>query len=214
MILVALLVVSATAAAYYYVEYQQATQSKNAYVSELTTETSKYSSLASGYNSSLSLDNATLSLLVGAISVINTSLPAYQQASTALSQLWSRYLGLKPASSSLYEANVLLEFGNGTRVWFNNSQLQPGWDMYTETVVLTHGNLQAQWYPEFGEHLIQGIDGVNSSPTTSWFLWTYNATASWQPAAVGADLLPVYNGSVLAWTLCPETPTYGPACTP
>jgi len=205
--LVALLVVSATAAAYFYIEYQQATQSKNTYVSELTTETSRYNSLASGYNSSLSLDNATLALLVGTTAVINTSLPMYQQASTSLSQLWSKYLSLKPARSSLYESSILLEFGNGTKVWFNNTLVQPGWNMYTELVVLTHGNLQAQWYPQFGEHLA-------GSPTTSWFVWTFNSTAAWQPAPVGADLLPVYNGSVFAVTLCAETPTYGPACTP
>jgi len=212
--LVALLIISATAGAYYYYEYQQAAQSKNQYVSELRTEANQYDGLASDYNSSLSLYNETFALLVGAIAVVNTSLPIYQQASSQLSQLWGRYLSLKPASSSLYAADVLIDFGNGTRLWYNGTQVQPGWNTYVETVVLTRGDLQAQWYPDYQEHLISGIDGVSDSQTMGWFLWTYNETASWQTSPVGADLLPVYNGSVLAWTYCGETASYAPECTP
>jgi len=212
--LVALLIVSATAGAYFFYEYQQANQAKSGYASELTSETSQYDSLASNYNSSLALYNETFSLLVGTIAVVNTSLPIYQQASTQLSQLWSRYLSLKPASSSLYTADILVDFGNGTRHWYNDTLVQPGWNMYTETVVLSRGDLQAQWYPDFQEHLLSGIFGVSSSLTSSWFLWTYNDTASWQTAPLGADLTPVYNGSVFAWTYCGETSTYGPECHP
>jgi hypothetical protein len=152
--LAALLIISATAGAYYYYEYQQAAQSKSQYVSELKTEASQYDGLASNYNSSLALYNETFALLVGAIAVVNTSLPIYQQASSELSQLWGKYLSLKPASSSLYSADVLMDFGNGTRLWYNDTQVQPGWNMYVETVVLTHGDLQAQWYPDYQEHLI------------------------------------------------------------
>jgi len=212
--LVALLIISATAGAYYYYEYQQAAQSRDRYVSELTTEASQYKGLASSYNSSLSLYNETFALLVGTIAVVNTSLPIYQQASSQLSQLWSRYLSLRPASSSLYAADVLIDFGNGTSVWHNGTQVQPGWNMYVETVVLSRGDLQAQWYPEYQEHLVTGIDGVSDSQTMGWFLWTYNETASWTTSQLGADLLPVYNGSVLAWTYCGESSSFAPECTP
>ena len=211
--LAALLVVSATAGAYFYTEYQQASQSNRSYTNELTTATVEYASVASNYNSSLSLDNQTLSLLAGTIGIVNTSLPAYQQASAALSQLWSRYLALKPPSSSLFAADILIDFGNGTKDWYNHTQVQPGWNMYTETVVLTNGNLQAQWYPEYQEHLVSGIDGVSGTQTQSWFLWEYNAT-SWQLAPVGVDDLPVYNGSVIAWTFCAVSATDNPECSP
>jgi hypothetical protein len=212
--LLGLLILSTTAGVYYYYEYGQATQSKNQYVTELTTATIQYNKLAADYNSSLSLYNETFSLLVGTLAAVNTSLPIYQEASGELSQLWSQYLTLKPASSSLYAADILVDFGNGTHRWYNNTAVQPGWSMYTETVVLSHGDMQAQWYPQYQEHFITGIDGVANSNNMYWFLWTYNRTASWQVAQVGADDLPVYNGSVFAWTYCGETPTYAPTCTP
>jgi hypothetical protein len=210
----ALLIVSAAAAAYYYDQFGQATQAKNEYLGELTAASNKYDELASNYNSSLSLYNETFSLLASAIGVMNTTLPIYQQASTELSQLWGQYLSLKPASDLLFRADILVDFGNGTRTWYNNTQVQPGWNMYTETVVLSRGALQATWYPQYQEHLVTGIDGVSNSQTNVWFLWTYNETASWQSAQVGADQLPVYNGSVFAWTYCGESASYAPECTP
>jgi hypothetical protein len=211
--LVALLVLSATAGAYYYYELQQADQSNSLYAGEIATLTDQYHGLAADYNSSLSLDNRTLSLLAGTIAVVNTSLPIYKQASSELSQIWGQYLELKPASSSLFTADVLFDFGNGTRTWFNDTQVQPGWNAYTETVVLTHGDVQAQWYPEYQEHLVSGIYGLQNTQSKSWFLWTFNAT-SWQLASLGADDVQVANGSVLAWTFCGVTAAYAPECTP
>jgi hypothetical protein len=214
LVLVTLLIISVVSEIYYYYEYGQATQSRDQYVSELVTATRQYDELASSYNSSLSLDNKTLGLLVGTIAAVNTSLPIYKQASGELSQLWSQYLSLKPAKSSLYIADILLDFGNGTRHWFNGTQVQPGWNMYIATVVFSNGNLRAQWYPQYQEHFVSGIDGVSDSNSVYWFLWTYNSTASWQVAQVGADDLPVYNGSVFAWTYCGESASYAPTCTP
>ncbi len=210
----ALLIISVSVGVYYYYELGLESQSKNQYISELTTVTSRYNQLASNYNSSLLLYNKTFSLLVRAIAVVNTSQPIYKQATSELSQLWSSYLKLKPASSSLYTANILFDFGNGTRHWYNSTEIQPGWNMYIATVVLTNGNLQAQWYPQYQEHFVSGIGGVSNSKTMFWFLWTYNKTASWQTAQVGADNLPVYNGSVFAWTFCGETSSYAPTCKP
>lgn len=214
LVLVALLIVSTAGGVYYYYEYGQATQSKDRYVGELVSATGQYNRLASDYNSSLALDNETLSLLVGTVAAINTSLPIYKQASAELSSLWSRYVSLNPPKGSLYSADILVDFGNGTSRWYNDTQVQPGWNMYVATVVLSGGNLQAQWYPEYQEHFISGIDGISNSGSTDWFLWTFNGTSGWQVAQVGPDALPVYNASVFAWTYCGETPSYAPTCTP
>ncbi len=213
-VLVALLIISASFGVYYSYLYGQESQSKNTYIGELAKATGQYDQLASNYNSVLSLYNRTFSLFVGAISVLNTSQPIYQQATKELSQLWSSYLKLKPASSSVYAARVLFDFGNGTRRWYNSTQIQPGWNLYIATVLLTNGNLQATWYPQYQEHFVYGIDGVANSKTMFWFLWTYNKTASWQVAQVGADDLPVYNGSTFAWTYCGSTLSYAPTCRP
>jgi len=109
---------------------------------------------------------------------------------------------------------VLFDFGNGTRVWYNDTAIQPGWNFYVETVILTKGGLAAQWYPQYGEHLVTGIQGVTNTQTKYWFLWTYSAAASWQSAQVGADQLTAYNGSIYAWTFCGATLAFEPTCRP
>ncbi len=213
-VLIALLIISSSLGAFYLYQLGEETQSKNQYIDELKAANDNYNQLASNYNSALTLYNETFSLLVRAIAVVNTSQPVYQQASAELSRLWNGYLKLKPASGSLYTANILLDLGNGTRRWYNNTQVQPGWNLYIVTVVLTDGNLQAQWYPQYQEHFISGIEGVSNSKTEFWWLWTYNETAGWKTAQVGADLLPVYDGSRFAWTYCVSTPDFMPTCKP
>jgi len=213
-VLVSLLILSTSLGFYYYYQSGQESQSKNKYIGELAMATGQYDRLASDYNSLLSLYNSTFTLLVRAISVVNTSQPVYQQASRELSRLWSSYLGLKPVSSSVYTPNILIDFGNGTRHWYNSTRVQPGWNLYIATVLITNGNLQSTWYPQYQEHFVSGISGVTNSKTMFWFLWTYNKTASWQVAQVGADELPVYNGSTFAWTYCGSTPSYAPTCRP
>jgi hypothetical protein len=204
-VLLAGLIITSTFGVYYYNQFGQESQIQNHYASDLSDATTQFNQLASNYDSALSLYNQTLALLAGTVGAVNTSLPIYGQASAQLSGLWTSYLKLKPQSAHVYSADILFNFGNGTRLWHNGSQVQPGWNLYTETVVLTGGNMQATWYPTFGEHLVNSIDGVSGTSTNYWLIWSYNSTASWQKASLGADLLPVYNGSVYAWTFCGKT---------
>jgi hypothetical protein len=204
-ILLAGLIISSTFGIYYYSQFNRQSQVVDRYVSDLTDADAQFNHLASQYDSALTFYNQTLALLAGTVGAVNTSLPIYAQASSQLSGLWSGYLNLKPQSAHVYTADVLFNFGNGTRRWYNDSQVQPGWNLYTATVVLTEGNMEATWYPAFGEHLVNSIDGVAATETNYWLVWSYNSTAQWQQASVGADLLPVYNGSVFAWALCGQT---------
>lgn len=99
-----------------------------------------------------------------------------------------------------YSSHILIDFGNGTKTWYNDTKFQPGWDVYVATQVITDGHINATYYPPpYSEHLITAIYNVAEVGTDYWGLWTYNATSSWQMAQVGADDLKVYNGSVYAW---------------
>ena len=214
-VLVALLIVSGTSAAYYYGQYQQTSSQNQRYVGELNTALARYRSLSGSFNSSLQDYNETLTLLANAVANLNTSIPAYHEASVALSSLWRSYQSLATLSSRkafVYEVDMLIDFGNGTRLWYNNTSVQPGWNGYVATLVLLDGNVQAVWYPQYGEHFVTGLDGIPDTDTNYWFLLTYNRTASWQAAQVGADELQMLNGTVFAWTYCSENANYLPAC--
>lgn len=215
-VLVALLLVSATVAVIYYGQYQQASSQNQQYVGELNTALSSYRSLSGSFNSSLSGYNQTLALLANAVANLNTSTPAYHDASSALASLWSSYQELASVDGKralVYEVHLLLDFGNGTRRWFNDSTAQPGWNGYVVTLVLLKGDVQAVWYPQYGEHLVTGVDGVAQTSSQSWFLWEFSG-GSWVASQTGADQMRVNNGTAIAWTLCSYDANYNPTCTP
>lgn len=127
----------------------------------------------------------------------------------------STYLSELQKVQQTQDTNILFSFGNGTSHWYNQTQVQTGSNVYNATLVVAHGNVNATWYAGYGEHFINGIDGIQNSATESWFLWTYASESGWSVSAVGPDLLIASQGSVFAWTYCNyNSTTYAPDCTP
>lgn len=214
-LLAALLVVS-SAAAFYYYQDQQASSQDQRHVAELNAALSSYRSLSGSFNASLRDYNRTLALLAAAVGDLNTSTPSYLAAGTALSSLWSSYQQLASSSGRRalsYGVHALLDFENGTRRWYNDSSVQPGWDGYVVTLVLLDGKVQAAWYPQYGEHFVTGLEGVPQTASKSWFVWTF-AGGTWTVSQTGPDQILVDNGTVLAWTLCGYDASYNPTCVP
>jgi len=213
---VALLLVTSTFAGIYYYDYQQSTSQNRDYAAQLGVALASYGSLSSSYNSSLKDYNATLSLLATAVANLNTSTDAYRNASVALTTLWEDYQTLSSASGRralAYSVQMMVDFGNGTRRWYNGTAVQPGWDGYVVSLVLLNGNMQGVWYPQYGEHLVTGVDGVQQTQSTSWFVWEY-AGGQWSASPTGSDQIQVNNGTIIAWTLCGYDSNYMPTCTP
>ena len=209
----ALILISATFAGYYYVQDSSANHNNAQLTSELNNMNANYSSLALSFNALLAKYNQSIYLLSNSIAVMNTSLPAYRQASAQLSDLWAVYQSMSPAKS-LLRNSVYFDFGNGTRSWYNGTAINAGWNLYVETVILMKGEVAGAWYPAYGEHFITGIGGISNSASRYWFLWTYSKTASWQVAQVGADGILAASGSVYAWTYCGADSGFNPTCTP
>ena len=215
-VLVALLILVSTFAIYYYGQDQQALAQNQNHVEELSTALASYSALSGEYNSSLVDYNATLSLLSTAVGNLNTSTPAYRNASLALSSLWAAYQRLASYSGRrvlVYGVHVFVDFGNATRRWYNDTRIQPGWNGYVATLVLLGGDVQAVWYPQYGEHLVTGLGGVSQASATSWFFWEFGG-GGWSLAPTGADGLQMDNGTTVAWTLCGYDSNFNPTCTP
>jgi hypothetical protein len=192
----ALVIISATFGGYYYLQASTASSNNSQLIAELNSANSNYTKLASNFNSLISSYNESIFLLSRAIAVINTSLPIYKQSSLELTALWQTYQSLSPHR------------------WFNNTAIDAGWNLYIETVVLNNGHVDAQWYPQYGEHLVNGIGGITNTATKYWFLWSYNKTAGWQPSQVGADGILVTSGSVYGWTFCKADSNFNPVCRP
>jgi hypothetical protein len=132
--------------------------------------------------------------------VISSSLAVayYSQYNQAESQN-SSYAQQLQRLGVRYESDILFDFGNGTRVWHNSTQFQPGTNMYVATeMLLTDAQINATYYPKYSEHEITAMYNVADAGNNYWGLWEYNDSA-WQTTPVGADLVQVTNGSVFAW---------------
>jgi hypothetical protein len=208
--------VSSTAALYYYGQNEQTESQNQRYIGELSSALATYRSLSADYNASLGDYGTTLSLLAGAVANLNTSTPAYRNASLELSSLWNSYERLAAVNGRRalsYEVRMLLDFGNGTRRWYNDSSAEPGWNGYVTTLVLLKGDVQAVWYPQFGEHFITQLAGVSQTASEYWGVWQYSG-GQWTYLQSGVDLLDIHNGTTFGWALCGLDASYKPTCTP
>src|SRR6266851_705072 len=67
-----------------------------------------------------------------------------------------------PTSSgpSTTSVNVLLNYGNGTLVWYNQTLVSSTWNFFNVTELITKGNLGAAFFASFGSHFVYSINGV------------------------------------------------------
>jgi hypothetical protein len=154
-----------------------------------------------------------IAILIGIIVIVSGLAASYYfQYNQAESQN-KTYVSQLHKLNVKYVSKVTIDYGNGTVQWFNDTNVQPGWNLYTLTLLVTNGNVNATCC-EFGSHFVQGIGGVQNTNTKDWFLWTFNSTALWQTAPVGPDEITVENNTVFAWTYCGFDSNYNPSCTP
>jgi hypothetical protein len=157
-----------------------------------------------------------IAVLVALVLIVSSVAGLYYLKYSQVQEDNSIYLKQLDQLNAKYDANILIDFGNGTNQWYNDTSLQPGANLYTATVTVTNGNVNATCC-EFGSHFVNGIGGVQDTSSKYWWLWTYdqsNSTSPWQVALVGVDEIVISNGAIYAWTFCGSTPEGNPTCSP
>lgn len=108
------------------------------------------------------------------------------------------------SNSNFVQVNMIINYGNGTSVWFNQTNILKGLNVFNLTLILAHNNVKftcyCDWTPP--ENLVTGINGVLATPTSPyyWSLWSFCASDSaWQYSEVGADLIPVSDHGIYGW---------------
>ncbi len=101
--------------------------------------------------------------------------------------------------------STLINYGNGTSAWYNETNVPLGSNFYNLTVSIANGNVEALYYPSLNAHYIIAINGVRNDNdgihcTFCWTLWIYcQKDAAWSVSLWGADLIKLVNGDTLAW---------------
>ena len=139
----------------------------------------------------------------------------------ALAPAVARVNGVPTVSESITTINILLNYGNSTLVWYNNTSVPNTWNYYNLTALVFGSNLGSVYFPSFGSHFVYSINGVgclssNIFCEVSWGFWTLGGVC-WDLPFSGVDLLPVTRSRTVAWFLNPidtfgQVPPIGTAC--
>lgn len=151
-----------------------------------------------------------LAIFLVAISLVSIQLGAYYDlerfflpnntASQNTGSHGSNGSGNQSANANVFTVNTLLNFGNGTSKWFNDTHVPLGWNFYDLTVYVANGNVESTWSSDYHSHFIIGIDGIGSSGANYWALWQFcNNDRAWLYSYVGADEIALSNNQTLAW---------------
>ena len=106
--------------------------------------------------------------------------------------------GAAPAQNPL-TVSTLINYGNGTSRWDNRTNVPSGWNFYhlTTTIAETEAPSSAS---VSGQHYVIALDGVKSFGPYYWTLWIFcQKDTAWAASPVGADLIKLKNGDILAW---------------
>jgi len=97
------------------------------------------------------------------------------------------------------KVNICIDYGNGTKVWRNNTLVSLGFTLLNTTELIADVDADYTYGPAF----INAIDGVENSleEKKSWFWWHWDTTSSgWMLGEVGADQHMLHRGDIIAWT--------------
>jgi hypothetical protein len=125
------------------------------------------------------------------------------------------------SAASPISVNVLLNYGNGTLVWYNQTSVPTSWNFFNVTQLITKGNLGAVFFASFGSHFVYSINGVGCPASNifcdqAWGFWTLDGIC-WDLPFVGVDMIPVSQSTTVAWYLTSAanfggTPPTGSSC--
>jgi hypothetical protein len=128
--------------------------------------------------------------------------------------------GTQPTTSTV-SVNLLVNYGNGTLTWYNNTSVPSNSNFYNVTTLVTNGNIGAAFFASFGSHFVYSINGAGCPASNifcdqAWGFWLLNGVC-WGEAQVGIDQILVSQEAIVAWFLTPvsvfgEFPPTGVNC--
>lgn len=153
-----------------------------------------------------------LAITALAIAIAQVSAYYYFEKSTngpSDSSVLCGYLSINSSGETTILVNTLVNYGNNTARWYNQTRVPSSWNAYALTMYLTRCNVEATYYGlPLNEHLITSINGVSMYGSFSWNLWTFCQTRNaWTYSAVGSDLVHLADGEIVAWFFETSSPT-------
>ena len=137
----------------------------------------------------------SLALLCGLILASYGSMHYYNEYSK-YQQLYEDTLGELKQFKTHMLASILIDYGNGTKEWHNDTVVPLEATLFNLTTEVANVNYTV--YP-FGV-FVTAINDEGGDPGYFWLWYKWNSTsAQWDTYMVGADAFILHHGDVVSW---------------
>lgn len=103
---------------------------------------------------------------------------------------------LKTMQSLVLKVNVLMNYGNGTKEWHNNTLVAAGSTVFNATVAIAEVD-----YSLWNEYmLIDAINGLQGTKDIGWIWWIWDPpTSEWKQVLEAANKHVLVEGDTIGW---------------
>ena len=99
-------------------------------------------------------------------------------------------------SREIIHVNLLIDYGNGTRIWYNNTAVRKGATLLDVTIRVARVNFT--FYVGMGS-FVNAINNVWNKHPKYWMWWMWIKGTGWTEGPVAADKYVVSDGESLCW---------------
>jgi len=139
----------------------------------------------------------TLALVLACATVIASAMTVYYYMSYSTSE--KRYADTLAALDSLtYTVRILVKYGNGSTLWYNQTRIPIGWSFLQATNKTTGGKVLGQRY-SIGT-FVTSINGAPGNGPKYWIAYSWNGK-NWVPLEILPELYTLRQGEIVAWYL-------------
>ena len=94
--------------------------------------------------------------------------------------------------------DFIVDFGNGTILYFNQTRIPVGFSMYDSTkFIIGEDNVDSTYYSDFDSYFVNSLLGTGNNAIYAWSAWHYQQ--DWELLEVGTNLYIPKNGQTIAW---------------
>ena len=104
------------------------------------------------------------------------------------------------AENNSINLDLIINFGNGTVLYFNQTSVPDGFSMYNSTqYIIGEDNIDSTYYSEFNAYFVNSIFDTANDSNHAWSAWKYEECCKWQVLDVGSNLYILKNKQTIAW---------------
>ena len=94
--------------------------------------------------------------------------------------------------------DFIVDFGNGTIIYFNQTRVPVGFSMYDSTeFIIGEENIDSIYYSDFNAYFVNSLLGTGNNPDYAWSAWQYQQ--DWKLLEIGSNLFIPKDGQTIAW---------------